>query len=177
MKAVGIASLERRFEKPNIGDGVCPLGRQLVGVGICCRLTGRHIESSSHARLGTRRFQRPKTGSLSQVHYVRGAEKIQQALVTGCMDAFQVATECEYGRLVEQHPVGDAVAQGAGDDFDIVAETRGSITVRPTTGVFEGLRQVPVIERDEGADFRFEQGVDETAVIVDAFASSRGPRL
>src|ERR1700678_575828 len=99
---------------------------------------------------------------------MRGAEKIQQALVAGSVDAFQVTTESEYRRLVEQHPVGDAVAQGAGDDFDIVAEARGRVAVRPASGVFEGLRQVPVIEREEGPDFRFEQGVDETAVIVEA---------
>ena len=99
---------------------------------------------------------------------MRGAQKIEQALVAGSMHAFEVATESEYRRLVEQHPIGDAVAQGAGNDFDIVAEAGGGIAVRPASGVFESLRQVPVIERDEGTNSCFEQGVDESAVIVEA---------
>ena len=79
----------------------------------------------------------------------------------------------ERGRLVEQHPVRDAIAQRLRGQLHVVGEARGSITIRPSPGIFQRLRQVPVIERDKRPDVRLEQRVNESAVVVDPFGIHR----
>ena len=61
-------------------------------------------------------------------------------------------------------------------DFDVVSKTRGHIAIGPASGIFQGLRQVPVIERNKWTDSGFQQGIDDAAVAVDAFGIRRtGP--
>ena len=74
----------------------------------------------------------------------------------------------EGGGLVEQHPIRNSVAQSAGNEFNVVCKTRARIATGPASGIFEGLRQIPVIECDEWPQTRLQQGIDETAVIIDA---------
>ena len=51
----------------------------------------------------------------------------------------------------------------------VVGEAPGGVALGPAAALFERLRQVPVVERREGADAGGEQRVDEAAVV------SRGP--
>src|SRR5690606_4835567 len=55
----------------------------------------------------------------------------------------------------------------AHDELRVVGETPGGVAVRPAARVLERLRQVPVVERREGADAGLEQGVGEPAVVVE----------
>src|SRR5579864_7228459 len=98
-----------------------------------------------------------------------GAQKIEQALASGSVRAFEVAEIDKAGRFVEEHPVGDTVAQRLRDQLHVVGEAGGSVAVGPSSGVFQSLRQIPVIERDQRANAVLEQGIDEAAVVVDAF--------
>ena len=168
-----ITPLQRGLEKPKVGHGVAAFGRQMVLFGVGRWLTCRHAECSSHARSWSSRLQRSKTRALCQVHSVRCAEVVENAGAAGSVCAFEIAQVDEGRWFVEQHPVGDAIAQRARHQFDVVGEAGRRIAIGPASGIFERLRQVPVIERDQRADVGFEQGIHETAVVIDAFGIRR----
>jgi len=88
---------------------------------------------------------------------VSGAHAIGEAVASRSVNAPRVAEKGEDPGFVEDAPVLDAVAEGFGDDLRVVHETRGEIAIRPAARVFEGLREIPVIERADGADFCFEE--------------------
>ena len=155
------------------------IGRDLIGVGIGGRFARGHAERRAYSRPWANRLERPKTRSLRQVHGVRGAQEIDQALASRRMHAFQIAKICNGRRLVEQYPIRNAIAQHSDNLFDVVGKTRCRIAIRPSAGIFQGLRQVPVIERDQRTDFRFQKCIDDAAVIIGALGiyRSRSRRL
>ena len=60
----------------------------------------------------------------------------------------------------------DAVAQALDDGLGVAAEGVDGGRDEPAPPVFEGLRQVPVKERDPGGDSARQQGVDQPGVEV-----------
>src|SRR5258708_30106314 len=89
--------------------------------------------------------------------HVRGAHALGEILSRWRVNSPCIAQKREDPWLVENAPVGDAVAQGAGDDFRVLREAAGKIPIRPASRVFQFLRQVPMVKRAERPDFRFEQ--------------------
>ncbi|MPM44278.1 hypothetical protein SDC9_90956 [bioreactor metagenome] len=79
-----------------------------------------------------------------------------------------VAHVHEVLQFVEGEEVLDAVAQAAGDGGGIVGKGRGRVTRLPAALVLQGLRQVPVVEGDEGLDACLKLGIDEAGVEVHA---------
>src|SRR5258708_5048185 len=102
-----------------------------------------------------------------------GTQKIQHTVAPRCMYAFQIAQVSESGGLIEQHPVGDAVAKRPSHELHIVREAASGIAIGPAPGIFESLRQIPMIKRDEGSNSCLLQGIDQPAVVVHAFSISR----
>src|SRR6476620_6586647 len=93
------------------------------------------------------------------------------------MDAVGVAEERVYGRLVERHPVLDAIAQVRGEERGVVAEPARDLRVGEAAAVLPRLRQVPVEQVDQRLDARVEQLVDEALVEVEAkLVDGAGPR-
>ena len=69
--------------------------------------------------------------------------------------------------LVVGGPVLDAVAQPRGDRLCVLREGGGGIAHGPSPPVLKRLREIPVIEGDEGSDAGFEQGIDKSVVEVE----------
>ncbi len=100
---------------------------------------------------------------------MRRAQEIEKAFASGSVRAFEITLVGEGQGFVEEHPIGNAVAQRARDDLYVVGKARSRIAIRPASGIFQSLRQIPVVERDKGTDSGFQQRIDEAAVVVDAF--------
>ena len=90
----------------------------------------------------------------------------------GREDAHAVADPDRDG-LVERGPAAHPVAEGSERQIGVVGEGVDDAAVDPAALVLEGLRQVPVIERDVGRDAGVEQFVDEARVEVDALLVDR----
>ena len=107
---------------------------------------------------------------------MRSAQEVEEAFAPRSMRAFQITQIDNGGGFVEQHPIGNAVAERARDNVHVVSKTRSRIAIGPAPGIFQGLRQIPVVERYKRADSRFQQGINEAAVVIDAFEIRRaGP--
>ena len=61
-------------------------------------------------------------------------------------------------------PVFDAIAQPAGHHIGEIGEGEGSVAARPAAGIFERLRQIPMIKRQPGFDAAVQQPVDQAIV-------------
>ena len=93
--------------------------------------------------------------------------------MAGSVNSLEVAMVGEGCRFVEEHPIGNSVTQSLRDDLGVVGEAGRGIAIGPASGIFESLRQVPMVERDKRADTGFEQDIDEAAVEIDAFCVCR----
>ena len=88
-----------------------------------------------------------------------------------------MAEEGKDGRLVERHPILDAVAQGRREQRGVVGEPADDLRVGEAAAVLQRLRQVPVEQVDQRLDARGQQGVDEALVEVEAgLVDGAGPR-
>jgi hypothetical protein len=104
---------------------------------------------------------------------VRGGERARRIDAPGGVRAGSVPEECRAPGLVEGAPQLDPVAEPPGDDPGVVGEPVGGVAIDPAAGVFQSLRQVPVVERRDGQDVAFEQLIDEAVVEGDADRVSR----
>lgn len=62
--------------------------------------------------------------------------------------------------------MGDPVAEPADDHVRVLHERQRGVSFWPAPGVFQRLREIPVIQRDERLDSDGEQPVDEVIVEV-----------
>ena len=114
-----------------------------------------HAEGSADLEFGIDGFERAEGVALGNFDDVRGAHAIGQAAARGRVNAPSVAEEGKDPGLVEDAPIANAVAEGFGHDLRVVREARDEVAIGPAAGVFESLREVPLIERADGADLRF----------------------
>ena len=82
--------------------------------------------------------------------------------------AGKVSQHSEDLRLVQGIPELDTVPKRPAHDSGVVAQPSRDVPVGPSSQILKGLGQVPVVERYEGLDARFEQGVGEPGVEVQA---------
>ena len=102
-----------------------------------------------------------------------GAEKAEKAFPSRSVVAFQITLISERQWFVEKDPIGYAISQGSSHLLRIVGKARSRIAIWPAPGIFQNLRQIPMIERDERPDSGFQQGVHEAAVVINAFGIRR----
>ncbi len=132
-----------------------------------------HAERGADLQLGVDGLDGAESLALRDIDNVRGAHAVGKILARRRVNAPRVAEKREDPGFVENAPVGDAVAEGANDDFGVLREARGEIAIGPAACVFQFLRQIPMVERAERADFRCEERVGEPLVIVEAFGIGR----
>ena len=72
-------------------------------------------------------------------------------------------------RHVERRPGGDAVSEMLGEDPRVVGVIAGQIAIGPSSLVFQRLRQIPVVDGAKRTEALLEHGVEELAVVIDAF--------
>ena len=89
------------------------------------------------------------------------------------MRAFEMSQIHECIRLVKNHPVRNPVAQRLRHQLHVIGKAACRIAVGPTARIFQRLRQVPVIERNQRTDARFQQSVYESAVVIDTLGIRR----
>ena len=95
-------------------------------------------------------------------------QKIVEAGPLGRERSSGVAHEGDRPRHVEGGPGSDAIAKMAGENAGIVGEVACKVTVWPAPAVFECLREIPVVHGAPGPDAGGQEGVDETAVVVES---------
>ena len=84
-----------------------------------------------------------------------------------------VAEVCAAERLVQRGVRVHAIAEGARDQVRVVAEPVRGLAIEPAASVFEMLRQVPVVQRDEGLDVPVDQCIEQSPVEIDAVGVQR----
>ena len=87
-----------------------------------------------------------------------------------------VAEERRAPRLVERRPGGHAIAEGVVHRHRVVEEAVGGVAGGPAALLLEGLRQIPVVEREPRLDARAEQFIDQARVEVEP-GRVRGPAV
>ena len=91
----------------------------------------------------------------------------------GRVHAAAVAQVGRAPRLVERGPGADPVAEAGVHDLGVLGEGLGGLPVGPAAPVLQGLRQVPVVERDDRVDALAEQLVGQPVVEVQAAGVDR----
>ena len=152
---------------PEIDQTVPALCGGLILLGVAGRLARRHAERGPDHRVRARRAHRAERLTLREIHGVAGAQERVEIAAPGRVDPDEISEQREDRRLVEDHPVRDAIAERADHDLGVVREAARRVALGPAAAVFERLRQVPVVERRERADPRLEQAVDEAPVVVE----------
>ena len=89
------------------------------------------------------------------------------------MDSKVVTENRKDPGLVERHPMLDPIAQRVGDGGGVVAEIFGEVAIRPSAGVLERLRQIPMIERHPRLDVALEHLVHDAIVEVESLLINR----
>ena len=126
----------------------------------------------SAGRIGA---DRPNREAMAEDRVVRGLiEPRRRQLQAGGENALAVAVTDEDVGFVEGEEAPDAIAELRGDIAGVIGERLGGLAPFPAAKpVLEGLRQVPVIERDVGGDSVREQRIDEAVVEVEALRIGR----
>ncbi len=113
--------------------------------------------------------------AVGQVEVMRGSDGVREMPATGCMDAALVAQECLAPRFVDGDPVGGQVTQSACRPRGEVREPFSGIPQRPTPRILEDLRQLPVIERHEGAHAEVTEPPEERSIEIEPHRVERTP--
>ena len=102
---------------------------------------------------------------------MRCAQEVDEALVSGSVGAFQMPQIDKCRWFVEQHPVGNAVAQRVRYEFYVLCKAGCGIAIGPASSIFQSLRKVPVLERNKRAYSRLKQRIDQSVVIIDSLGA------
>src|SRR6266852_6183377 len=157
------------MQEPDGAEGVGAIGGLAVGFGGSGRLAMRDAEGGAHGELAVGGFERAESLALRDVDNVAGFHEVSEAFPAGRVDAPGIAERGEDPRLVENAPVGNAVAESTAHDVRVFGKACGEVAIGPAACVFKDLRQIPVIEGDERANLCFEKRVGEAFVVIDAF--------
>ena len=86
----------------------------------------------------------------------------------GCVAALAVAHDRGAVRLVQRGPLGDDVTERLVHGRRVVGEPAGGVADAPPAPVLQRLRQIPVVQRDEGLNSVVPQRLDQPPVEVEA---------
>jgi hypothetical protein len=154
--------------EPDVAKRVSAISSLAIGLAGSSGLAMGHAERSADLQLGVDGLDGAEGLALRDIDDVRGTHAFGEILARWGVNAPGVAEKRENPRFVENAPVGDAVAESANDNFGVVREARGEIPIGPAAGVFQFLREIPMVERAERTDFCFEERVAEALVVVEA---------
>lgn len=157
-----IAAAQHRVEEEPVVDAVELAGRFAVGRGVAVR-DGRG-EVQGQRELVLRPGERARRQAVREQQVVGRDERRVVVLDARGVHAAAVAEERGAERLVDRRPVAHAVAECAVDDRRVVGEPGSRVTLRPAAGVLQGLRQVPVVERQHRRDTVAQHLVDQPVV-------------
>src|SRR5262245_59204168 len=105
-------------------------------------------------------IRQPHSRSTAEVHRFAPTDLHVESLIS---------TFDERPELVDREEARDAIAEVLGDVSGVVCERLGRVLRLPAAVlILEGLRQIPVVQRDEGLDAGRPQLVDQSAVEVEA---------
>src|SRR5512139_856193 len=91
----------------------------------------------------------------------------ERVMMPGRMRPEQMPKGGMLPRFVERDPVLGAVAQSFDDHLSIIRKIVCHIAPgKAPAAVLQGLRRVPVEERDEGQDASFKQRIDKAFVVI-----------
>ena len=99
---------------------------------------------------------------------VRDDGRLLGARVPGREHAVQVPAVGDDPGLVQRRPEPHAFVQRAEHDAGVVGEPAGDVGVEPAAALVQRGGQVPVVQRGARLDAVLAQGVDESAVEVEA---------
>ena len=173
-----VAGAEQGIEEPAVRVAVAELGRAPVLVRVTVRRGHLEIERDpDRGRAG------PASGRPAPLGRVRAAcgatpgppSEVREA---GRVAPGLVADERRDPRLVQGHPLRDAVAQRAEHGRRVIGEALGGLAGGPAAEPrLERLRQVPVVQRHDRRDVALEQLVDQPCVEVEAALVERPATL
>ena len=165
---VRVAPTQDRVEEEARAEAVGLAGRGRVGRVVGGRVRGPRVEDDPDLARRAVAPQHLDGEAVREEDVVDRSGAVADVGAAGGVDARDIPEPRRAERLVVGCPVLNAVAEPAGDGLDVGDEGVGRVADRPAAGVLEGLRQVPVVERREGADPGGEQVVDEAVVEVEA---------
>ncbi len=93
-----------------------------------------------------------------------GRQRVEHQQPAGRVLAEPVAEHGVHERLVHGEPHRDPVPERRRDQVGVLAEAPRGLPVQPAAAVFEGLRQIPVVQRDDRVDAAVQQRVDQPVV-------------
>ena len=173
-----VPGAEQGIEEPAVRVAVAKLGGAPVLLRVAVRRGHLEIERDPDPARQTQRTVDLHRSGVSEQHVVRGADGLPKVGVAGRMAAGLVADECRHPRLVQRHPLRDAVAQRAEHGGCVVGEALGGLPGGPASEPrLQRLRQVPVVQRHDRRDVALEQLVDEPCVEAEAALVSRPATL
>jgi hypothetical protein len=109
---------------------------------------------SSLAAGGAQLFDR---APVPEQHVVeRRALAANVVLDPGRVESVEVTEQTDDPRLVDRAPPAHAVAVGVEARARVLGEALGRVARQPAAFVLECLRQVPVVQRDDGVDAALE---------------------
>src|SRR6266849_5857293 len=133
------------MQEPDVAEGVVAISGLAVGFRGGGRLAMRDAEGGADGELAVGGFERAESLALRDIDDVACFQEIGETGATGRVDAPGIAERGEDPRLVEDAPVGNAVAESTAHDVRVFGEARGEVAIGPAAGIFEGLRQIPVV--------------------------------
>src|SRR5580692_2688027 len=89
------------------------------------------------------------------------------------MNANTVSVICKGPRHVERSPYGDSITKFSCKDPRVIGEVSGEVAIGPATLVLESLRQVPMVERAEGANSSIDHSIHHSLVVVQSLLIGR----
>jgi len=170
---VRVPAPQQRLIPEAVDDAVHPPYCVQVLGPLPCRHDRIRVDGDADLRVGSHhRPQRIHGQAVTEQQVVRGANRRPRLSATRGMDAGAVAQHGCAPRFVDRGPAAHPIAQCGTDESGVGGEAQGGVASRPAAGILEGLRQVPVVERQDGLDAGFEQRVHQCAVEVETRTGS-----
>ncbi len=133
-------------------------------------LTAQHVEVQRHRVLrvpGRCRPQRLHRPAVRKIQVVDRRERSSRLMPARRVTALAVPEVRGAPRLVQRRPGVDPVTERGAHNPRVLLERIHGRAVRPTAGILQRLRQIPVIQRRYRLDASREQTVDESRVEVE----------
>jgi len=82
--------------------------------------------------------------------------------------AVAVAQLQKHLRLIDRHPVGDAITDLSNNSRGVLREPRRAVAIQPSTAMIQSERIVPMEQRDPRFDVVRKKAVDQTIIKVES---------
>ena len=172
-----VSAAEDRVQVQPVGLAIHPAGRLTVGLAVPGGARRVQVEGDANPGVAVRGAQPIQDKTVAEQEVVGGGERLCRVGLSRRVYAVGVAEPGCYPGLVQRDPRFDPIRQGFVDEAGVLGEALARLAVRPATAVFQGLRQIPVVEREHRLDAAVPQAVHEPAVEVEAFLVGRAGAL